>query len=108
MGTMWGRARSHTSCTCLAPEIVPAMEAESASLERDFPAMNCPPPFEKVTMIGPPYLAAASIQELMELVPTILTPGMAYPFALASERRSLRAGPVTTPALTDAGSLAKA
>ena len=39
--------------------------------------MNCPPPFEKVTMMGPPYLAAASMQALIELDPTMLTPGMA-------------------------------
>ena len=30
--------------------------------------MNCPPPREKVTMIGPPALEAASMQALMELV----------------------------------------
>jgi hypothetical protein len=84
------------------------MEALSSSLSADFPAMNCPPPFEKVTMIGPQYLAAASIQALIELVPTILTPGIAYHFSLASSRRSLRACPVTTPGLTEAGSLAKA
>ena len=58
--------------------------------------------------MGPPYLAAASIQALMELVPTMLTPGMAYPLALASFKRSTKAGPVTTPGLTEAGSLAKA
>jgi hypothetical protein len=44
----------------------------------------------------------------MELVPTILTPGIAYPLDLASSRRSLRACPVTTPGFTEAGSLAKA
>ena len=84
------------------------MEAASSVLSAAFPAMNCPPPLEKVTMIGPPYLAAASIHELIELVPTMFTPGIAYPFAFASSRRSLRACPVTTPGLTDAGSLAKA
>ena len=86
----------------------PAIEAASPSLLADFPAMNCPPPFEKVTMIGPPYLAAASMQALMELVTTIFTPGIIYPFALASSRRSLSACPVTTPGFTEAGSLAKA
>jgi hypothetical protein len=58
--------------------------------------------------MGPPYLAAASIQALMELDPTMLTPGMAYPCSLAASRRSVRAFPVTTPGLTVAGSLAKA
>ena len=59
-------------------------------------------------MIGPPYLAAASIQELIELVPTMLTPGMANPSFLACSKRSFKAGPVTTPGLIVAGSLAKA
>lgn len=59
-------------------------------------------------MMGPPYFAAASIQALIELEPTTLTPGMAYPFALAESKRSVRALPVTTPGLTVAGSLAKA
>merc|ERR1719183_907932 len=59
-------------------------------------------------MIGPPYAAAASIQLLIELVPTMLTPGMAYPCSLAASRRSVSAVPVTTPGLTEAGSLAKA
>eukprot|EP00957_Ditylum_brightwellii_P126673 9655207-Ditylum_brightwellii.AAC.1 len=62
------------------------MEAESASLERDFPAMNCPPPLEKVTMMGPPYFAAASMHALMELVPTMFTPGMANPASFAASR----------------------
>ena len=35
------------------------------------------------TYMGPPYLAAASRQELIELVPTMLTPGMAKPFSFA-------------------------
>jgi hypothetical protein len=58
--------------------------------------------------MGPPYLAAASIQALMELLPTMLTPGIAYPCSLALAKRSLRACPVTTPGLTLAGSLVKA
>jgi hypothetical protein len=45
---------------------------------------------------------------LMELLPTMFTPGIAYPLAFASLRRSSRALPVTTPGLTDAGSLANA
>jgi hypothetical protein len=56
--------------------------------------------------MGPPYLAAASIQELIELVPTILTPGMAKPSFLAWFNKSRRPSPVTTPGWTDAGSLA--
>mmetsp|Transcript_125524 Transcript_125524/g.363211 ORF Transcript_125524/g.363211 Transcript_125524/m.363211 type:complete len:111 (-) Transcript_125524:128-460(-) len=59
-------------------------------------------------MMGPPYLAAASMQALMELVPTTLTPGIANPTSLAWSRRSTKAFPVTTPGLTEAGSLAKA
>ena len=86
----------------------PAMEAWSSVLSAAFPQMNWPPPLEKVTMIGPPYLAAASIQALIELLPTTLTPGMANPASLAWSRRSTRACPVTTPGLTDAGNLAKA
>jgi len=38
----------------------------------------------------------------------MLTPGMAYPCSLAASRRSVRAVPVTTPGLTEAGNLANA
>jgi len=38
----------------------------------------------------------------------MLTPGIAYPCSLAASRRSVRAVPVTTPGLTEAGSLANA
>merc|ERR1719203_2055809 len=108
-GGQRGRRRGQQPrARALAPAMVPAMEAISSVLSTDFPAMNCPPPLEKVTIMEPPYLAAASIQELMELVPTMLTPGMAYPCSLAASRRSTRAAPVTTPGLTEAGSLAKA
>lgn len=59
-------------------------------------------------MIGPPYFFAASIQELMELLPQTFTPGMANPVSLAWLRRSIRAFPVITPGLIEAGNLAKA
>jgi len=48
------------------------------------------------------------MQALIELVPTILTPGMAYPWSLAVSSKSTRACPVTTPGFTEAGNLAKA
>jgi len=48
------------------------------------------------------------MQELMELLPTILTPGIAYPCSFALSRRSLKACPVTAPGLTVAGNFANA
>ena len=48
-------------------------------------------------------LEAASIQALIEFVPTILTPGIAKPLSFAYSSKSFKAWPVTTPGLTLAG-----
>mmetsp|Transcript_9667 Transcript_9667/g.25724 ORF Transcript_9667/g.25724 Transcript_9667/m.25724 type:complete len:264 (-) Transcript_9667:58-849(-) len=92
-----------TARTCKAPATDPAMQAASSVLSAALPAMNCPPPREKVTMMGPPAFLAASMHALMEPVPTILTPGIANSFSLAWFRRSTNACPVTTPGFTVGG-----
>mmetsp|Transcript_108554 Transcript_108554/g.280673 ORF Transcript_108554/g.280673 Transcript_108554/m.280673 type:complete len:253 (-) Transcript_108554:330-1088(-) len=74
---------SATARTWSAPATLPAMQAASSTLSAAFPAMNWPPPREKVTMIGPPAFFAASMHALIELVPTMFTPGMANSFSLA-------------------------
>merc|ERR1719502_1692920 len=83
------------------------MHAASLSLSAALPAMNWPPPREKVTMIGPPVFLAASMHALIDEVPTMLTPGIANSLSLAYCRRSFSAVPVTTPGLTVAGSFGK-
>eukprot|EP00966_Prymnesium_polylepis_P151830 3507708-Prymnesium_polylepis.1 len=80
------------------------MHAASSVLSAALPAMNWPPPRENWTIMGPPYVLAASRHELIEHDETTLTAGMAYLFSLAWLSRSQSASPVTTPALTEAGS----
>ena len=83
---------------------MPAMQAASLSLGAVLPAMNWPPPRENWTIMGPPYLAAASRHEAIEHDETTFTAGMAYWFSLAWLSKSHSASPVTTPGLTEAGS----
>merc|ERR1719498_1374587 len=89
---------------CMAPAMVPAMQAASSGLGAVLPAMNWPPPRENWMIMGPPYSLAASRHEAIEHDDTTFTAGIAYLFSFAWLSRSQRASPVTTPGLTEAGS----